>query len=69
MTTPVAASPLRLEGAEVCGSKPACVGSDGPRNGRVWRPCGVQGPLADRRSRIRGACLGGACAGRGPQAQ
>jgi hypothetical protein len=41
-TTPEAASPLTLEGAE----------------GRVSRPCGLQGTPADRQSRIRGARLG-----------
>ncbi len=39
------------------GSKPTCVGLDEPRNGRVSRPCGLQGPLADRRSRVRGGRL------------
>ncbi len=46
-----------LEGAEARGSKPTCVGLDGPRNGRVSRPCGLQGTPADRQSRIRGVCL------------
>ena len=55
MTTPEAAAPLPLEGAEARGSKP--VGLDGPRNGRVSRPCGLPGTPADRQSRIRGACL------------
>jgi len=57
-TTPEAASPLTLEGAEGRGSKPTCVGLDRPRNGRVSRPCGLQGTPADRQSRIRGARLG-----------
>jgi hypothetical protein len=52
--TPEAALPLPLKGAEARGSEPTCVGLDGPRNGRVSRPCGLQGPLADRQSRIRG---------------
>jgi len=52
--TPVAASPLPLKGAEARGSKPTCVGLDGARDGRVSRPCGLQGALADRQSRIRG---------------
>jgi L-aminopeptidase/D-esterase-like protein len=54
MTTPEAASPLPLEGAEARGSKPTCVGLDGPRNGRVWRPCGLQGTPTARQSRFRG---------------
>ncbi len=54
-TTPEAPLALPLEGAEARGSKP--VGLDGTRNGRVSRPGGQQGPLADRRSRIRGGCL------------
>jgi len=53
MTTPVAASLLPLKGAETRGSKPTCVGLDGPRSGRVSRPRGRQGTLADRQSRIR----------------
>jgi hypothetical protein len=57
-TTPEAASPLPLKGAEARGSKPTCVGLDGPRNGRVSRPCGLQGTPADRQSRIRGVRLG-----------
>jgi hypothetical protein len=48
---------LPLKGAEARGSNPTCVGLDGPRNGRVSRPCGLQGPLADRQRRIRGGCL------------
>ena len=51
---PEAAAPLPLKGAEARGSKPTCVGLDGPRNGRVSRPCGLQGTLAARQSRIRG---------------
>jgi hypothetical protein len=43
-----------LKGAEARGSKSTLGGLDGPRNGRVTRPCGLQGPLADRQSRIRG---------------
>jgi hypothetical protein len=57
MTTPEAASPLPLKGAESRGSKPTSVGMDGARKGRVSRPCGLQGPLADRQSRIRGGRL------------
>ena len=57
LTTSEAASPLPLKGAEARGSKPTCVGLDRPRNGRVSRPCGLQGTLADRQSRIRGGCL------------
>jgi hypothetical protein len=57
MTPPEAPSALPPMGAEARGSKPTCVGLDGPRDGRVARPCGLQGPLADRRSRIRGGCL------------
>jgi hypothetical protein len=56
-TTPEAAAPLPLKGAEARGSKPTGVGLDGPRSGRVPRPCGLQGTPADRRSRIRGGCL------------
>ena len=56
--TPEAAAPLPLKGAEARGSKPTCVGLDGPRNGRVSRPCGLQGTPADRQSRIRGVRLG-----------
>ena len=56
-TTPEAPLALPLEGAESRGSEPTCVGLDGARNGRVSWPCGLQGPLADRRSRIRGGCL------------
>jgi hypothetical protein len=52
--TPEAASPLPLKGAEARGSKPTCVGLDGPRNGRVLRPCGLQGTPAAGRSPIRG---------------
>ena len=48
---------LPLKGAKARGSTPTCVGLDGPRNGRVPRPCGLQGTLADRRSRIRGGRL------------
>ena len=55
--TPEAAAPLPLKGAEARGSKPTCVGLDGPRNGRVLRPCGLQGTPADRQSRIRGVRL------------
>ena len=55
--TPGVPAALPLEGAEARGSKPTGVGLDGPRNGRVPRPCGLQGPLADRQSRIRGGCL------------
>ena len=57
LTTPEAPSALPLKGAEARGSKPTCVGLDMPRNGRVSRPCGPQGTLADRQSRIRGGCL------------
>ena len=56
-TTPEAATPLPLKGAEARGSKPICVGLDGPRSGRVLRPRGLQGTLADRQSRIRGVRL------------
>ena len=56
-TTPEAASPLPLKGAEGRGSKPTCVGLDGPRNCRVPRRCGLQGPLAARRSRFRSVYL------------
>ena len=53
--TPEAAAPLPLKGAEARGSKkPTCVGLDGPRNGRVSRPCGLQGTPAPRQSRLRG---------------
>ena len=55
--TPEAPAALPLKGAEARGSKSTCVGLDGPRNGRVSRPCGLQGTLADRQSRIRGGCL------------
>ena len=34
------------EGAAARGSKPTCVGLDGPRSGRVSRPCGLQGSPA-----------------------
>jgi len=47
-----------LEGAEARGSKPTCVGLDRPRNGRVSRPCGLQGPPAAWQSQFRGVCLG-----------
>ena len=56
--TPVAAAPLPLKGAEARGSTPTCVGLDGPRNGRVSRPCGLQGPPADWQSQIRGVRFG-----------
>jgi len=56
-TTPEAASPLPLKGAEARDSKPTCVGMDGPRNGRVSRPCGLQGTLAAWQSQIRGGRL------------
>jgi hypothetical protein len=46
-----------LKEAEARGSKPACIGLDGPRNGCVLRPCGLQGTLVDRQSRIRGGRL------------
>ena len=52
--TPEAPSALPLKGAEARGSKPTCVGLDGPRNGRVSRPCGLQGTPAARRSLFRG---------------
>jgi cytochrome c551/c552 len=52
--TPEMPSALPLKGAEARGSKPTCVGLDGPRNGRVSRPCGVQGTPAARHSRFRG---------------
>ena len=58
MTTPEAASPLPLKGAEARGSKPTCVGLDGPRSGHVSWPCGLQGTPAARQSRFRGARLG-----------
>ena len=48
---------MPLKGAEVRGSKPTCVGLDGPRNGRVSRPCGLQGTLAAGQSPIRGVRL------------
>ena len=57
--------PLPLKGAEVRGSKPTCVGLDGPRKGRVSRPCGLQGTPAAWRSQIRGVRLDGASASRG----
>jgi hypothetical protein len=57
MTTPEAAAPLPLKGAEARGSKPTCVGLDGPRNGHVSRPCGLQGSPAAWRSQFRGDCL------------
>ena len=63
-TTPEAATPLPLKVAESRGSKPTCVSLDGPRNGRVSRPCGLQGTLADRRSRIRGVRLANPCVAR-----
>jgi hypothetical protein len=56
--TPEAASPLPFKGAEARGPKPTCVGLDGPRNGRVSRPCGLQGTLAAGQSPIRGVRLG-----------
>jgi Outer membrane lipoprotein-sorting protein len=49
--------PPPLKGAEPRGSKPTCVGLDGARDGRVPRPCGLQGPPADRQSRILGGHL------------
>jgi hypothetical protein len=57
MTTAEAPAALCLEGAEARGSKPTCVGLDGPRNGRVPRPCGLQGPPAALQSRLRGGRL------------
>jgi hypothetical protein len=61
-TTLEAGAPLALKGAESRGSKPPCVGLDGARKGRVSRPCGLQGALAARQSRIRGVCWTGRCA-------
>ena len=46
-----------LKGAEARGSKSTCVGLDGPRNGRVSRPCGLQGTPAAGQSPIRGGRL------------
>ena len=57
MDHPRSALPLPFEGAEARGSKPTCVGLDGPKNGRVLRPCGLQGPLAVRQSRFASGCL------------
>ena len=45
------------QGAEARGSKPTCVGLDEPRNGRVSRSCGLQGPPAARQSRFRGGLV------------
>jgi len=55
--TPEAAAPLPLKGAEVRGSTPTCVGVDGPRNGCISQPCGLQGPPAAWQSQIRGGRL------------
>ncbi len=55
--TPEAAARLPLKGAEARGSKPSCVGLDGPRDGRVSRPCGLQGPPAAWQSQFRGGRL------------
>ena len=55
-TPEAACGRLPLKGAEARGSKP--FGLDGPRNGRVSRPCGLQGTPVDRQSRIHGARLG-----------
>ncbi len=44
------------EGAEA-GSKPTCVGLDGPKSGCVSQPRGLQGPPAARQSRFRGSRL------------
>jgi hypothetical protein len=62
-TTPEAAPPPSLEGAEAGGSKPARFGSDGPRDGRVSRPRGLRGTPAARQSRLRGvlSTLSGCC--------
>ena len=57
MVSPRSAFGASPRGAEARGSKSACAGLDGPRDGRVSRPCGLQGPLADRQSRIRGGRL------------
>ena len=54
---PEAAAPLPPRGAGARGSKPTCVGLDGPRSGSLWRPCGLQSTPAARRSRFRGVCL------------
>jgi hypothetical protein len=54
MTTPEVASPLPPEGAEARGSKPTCVGLDGPRSDRVSRPCGLQAAPATPQSLLRG---------------
>ena len=55
--TPEAASPLPLKGAEARGSKPTGVGLDGPRDGRVSRPCGLQDTPVARQSRLHGVRL------------
>ncbi len=51
------ASRFRPREAEARGSKPTRVGLDGPRKGRVSRPCGLQGPPAAWQSQFRGARL------------
>jgi hypothetical protein len=43
------------QGAEGCGSQPACAGWDSPKKPRLWRGCGLQGALAVRQSRPGGA--------------
>jgi ABC-type branched-subunit amino acid transport system permease subunit len=55
---PEAPAALPPRGVEARGSKPTGVGLDGPRAGRVSRPGGLQGALADRQGRIRGVRLG-----------
>jgi hypothetical protein len=54
MTAPETAAPPPPGGAEARSSKPTCVGLDGPRKGRVSRPCGLQGALAAWQSQFRG---------------
>jgi hypothetical protein len=54
MTTPAAASPRPLQGAEARGSKPTCVGLGGPKDGRVSQPCGLQATPAPPQGLLRG---------------
>ena len=54
-TTPAASRLSPLKGGEARGSKPTRVDFDGPSNGRVSRPCGLQGLPADRQSRLSGS--------------
>ena len=59
MIPPRNACGVSPQGAEARGSKPTCVGLDGPRSGRVSRLRGLQGTPASGPSPIRGVRLDG----------